>query len=105
MPTERRNRTVAKRRRRAAFEASLQQVRALGLPKWAVECYRRIARVSGQLPHQVVARVAILGASHIVQNPDVAVYPVYDHELPTPPTASANGHRPIHQRSKPSRKD
>lgn len=105
MPTERRNRTVAKRRRRAAFEASLQQVRALGLPKWAVECYRRIARVSGQLPHQVVARVAILGASQILQNPDVAIYPVYDHELPTLPAASANGHRPIHQRSKAPRKD
>jgi len=56
--------------------------------------------VSGQLPNQVVPRVAILGASHILQNPDVAVYPVYDHELPAPPAASQNGHRPTLRRSR-----
>jgi len=93
MSAERRNRTAATRRRRAHFEASLQQLRDLGLPRWAVECYRRVARVSGQLPHDVVARVALLAASQIMQNPDVAVYPVYEDELPLPP-ASANGHRP-----------
>jgi hypothetical protein len=55
--------------------------------------------VSGQLPHQVVVRVAILGASHILQNPDIAVYPVYDDELPPQWAGSANGHRSaVHRR-------
>lgn len=96
---------VGRVQQRAEFEGSLQQLRDLGLPRWAVECYRRVARVSGQLPHEVVTRVAILGASHILQNPEVAVYPVYEDELPGLAATSLNGRRSAFHRSTVSRKN
>ena len=105
MPTERRNRTLTKRQRRADFESSIEKLRDLGLPSWGVECYRRIARVSGQLPHEVVVRVAVLGAGHVLQNPEVAVYPVYEDELLPSPVTSTNGHRSTPRRNALSRKD
>jgi hypothetical protein len=82
MPKERRNVTFVGRKRRKEFERSLQGLRDIGLPGWALECYRRVARVSGQLPHEIVARVATNLAKHIVEDPQVtALLTLYNNEL------------------------
>jgi hypothetical protein len=57
MERERRNTSRIGRQRRGEFEASLQRLRELGLPNWAVQCYGRAARIAGQLPHELLCRV------------------------------------------------
>lgn len=67
MTVERRNLSFVGRKRRRDFDRSLQRLRDLGMPEWAVECYRRAARVAGQLPHEVVCRVAVSAAAHLLE--------------------------------------
>jgi hypothetical protein len=93
MRGDRRHLTFVARKRRREFERSLQRLRDLGLAEWALECYRRVARVSGVLPHEVVTRVAVLTAGHILQNPDIAICPVFEDELPEPSGIFSNGRR------------
>lgn len=57
MDRERRNVSRIGRQRRGEFEESLQRLRDLGLPNWAVQCYGRAARIAGQLPHELLCRV------------------------------------------------
>jgi hypothetical protein len=71
MTRERRNLSFLGRKRRREFERSIQRLRGLGLPNWAVQCYRRAARIAGQLPHEVVCRVAESAANQMLgANPD-----------------------------------
>ncbi len=66
MLRERRNPSRLGRERRAAFAESLERLRALGMPDWAVQCYGRAARIAGQLPHDVVCRVAVWTANQML---------------------------------------
>ena len=36
------------------------------MPEWAVQCYGRAARIAGQLPHDVVCRVAVWTANQML---------------------------------------
>jgi hypothetical protein len=67
MPIDRRNQTALGRRRRREFFRSVQKLRALGMPDWAVEYYRRAARVAGLPPHMVVCHVAVVAAGRQLQ--------------------------------------
>jgi hypothetical protein len=67
MPAERRNLSFVGRKRRKEFDRSLQRLYEIGLPEWAVECYRRVARVTGLLPHEVVCHVAVSAAAHLLE--------------------------------------
>lgn len=67
MPPERRNLSFVGRKRRKEFDRSLQRLYEIGLPEWAVECYRRVARVTGLLPHEVVCHVAVSAAAHLLE--------------------------------------
>ncbi len=67
MPIDRRNQTALGRRRRREFHRSVQKLRALGMPDWAVEYYRRAARVAGLPPHMVVCHVAVVAAGRQLQ--------------------------------------
>ncbi|GEM_PF-1517519 len=66
MLRERRNPSRLGRQRRTEFEESLERLRALGMPDWAVQCYGRAARIAGQLPHDVVCRVAVWTANQML---------------------------------------
>jgi hypothetical protein len=68
MGTERRNQSALGRRRRREFERSLHKLRELGMPDWAVEYYRRAARVAGLPPHMVVCHVAVVAAGRQMQS-------------------------------------
>lgn len=68
MGTERRNQTALGRKRRREFEQSVHKLRELGMPKWAVEYYRRAARVAGLPPHMVVCHVAVVAAGRQMQS-------------------------------------
>ena len=63
MPIERRNVTALGRKRRREFGRSLQKLRDLGMPDWAVEYYRRASRIAGLPPHMVVCHVAVVAAN------------------------------------------
>lgn len=67
MRSERRNQTALGRKRRREFERSADKIRALGMPDWAVEYYRRAARVVGLPPHMVVCHVALVAAGRQLQ--------------------------------------
>lgn len=67
MRSERRNQTTLGRKRRREFERSADKIRALGMPDWAVEYYRRAARVVGLPPHMVVCHVALVAAGRQLQ--------------------------------------
>jgi len=60
MPIERRNLSSVGRKRRRDFDRSVNKLRELGMPDWAVEYYRRVARVSGLPAHMVVCHVAVI---------------------------------------------
>ncbi|HXX39462.1 MAG TPA: hypothetical protein VEP50_15160 [bacterium] len=66
MLRERRNPSRLGRQRRDEFQQSLQRLRELGMPDWAVQCYGRAARIAGQLPHDVVCRVAVWTANRML---------------------------------------
>ncbi len=68
MPTERRNLTALGRKRRREFDRSLQKLRDLGMPDWAIEYYRRASRVAGLPPHMIVGHVAVIAAGRQMQN-------------------------------------
>jgi len=67
MRIDRRNVTALGRKRRREFDRSVQKLRALGMPDWAVEYYRRAARVAGLPPHMVVCHVAVVAAGRQLQ--------------------------------------
>ncbi len=67
MPTDRRNPTALGRKRRREFDRSIQKLRALGMPDWAVEYFRRAARVAGLPPHMIVCHVAVVAAGRQLQ--------------------------------------
>ena len=67
MPLDRRNQTSLGRKRRREFDRSVQKLRALGMPDWAVEYFRRAARVAGLPPHTIVAHVAVVAAGRQLQ--------------------------------------
>jgi hypothetical protein len=67
MPTERRNLTALGRKRRREFDRSLQKLRDLGMPDWAIEYYRRASRIAGLPPHMVVCHVAVVAAGRQMQ--------------------------------------
>lgn len=67
MPTERRNITALGRKRRREFDRSLQKLRALGMPDWAMEYYRRASRIVGLPPHMLVCHVAVVIAGRQLQ--------------------------------------
>ncbi len=67
MSIERRNQTALGRKRRREFERSVQKLRDLGMPDWAVEYYRRTARVAGLPAHMVVCHVAVVAAGRQMQ--------------------------------------
>jgi hypothetical protein len=68
MGMERRNQTALGRKRRREFERSAHKLRELGMPEWAVEYYRRAARVAGLPPHMVVCHVAVVAAGRQMQS-------------------------------------
>lgn len=53
--------------RRAKFEESLDVLRALGLSSSAIEHYRRLARKTRKLPHELVRTIA----EETAQQPDI----------------------------------
>lgn len=61
---ERRDTSPAGAWNREQFEASLGLLHALGLSFPIVEYYRRRARDTGQLPHELVAEAAVAAARH-----------------------------------------
>lgn len=67
MPNERRNVTALGRKRRREFDRSIQKLRDLGMPDWAVEYYRRASRIAGLPPHMVVCHVAVVAAGRQMQ--------------------------------------
>jgi hypothetical protein len=67
MRNERRNQTALGRKRRREFNRSVDKIRALGMPDWAVEYFRRAARVAGLPPHMVVCHVAVVAAGRQLQ--------------------------------------
>ena len=67
MRTDRRNPTALGRKRRREFDRSVQKLRALGMPDWAVEYFRRAARVAGLPPHMIVCHVAVVAAGRQLQ--------------------------------------
>jgi hypothetical protein len=67
MPLDRRNQTSLGRKRRREFDRSAQKLRALGMPDWAVEYFRRVARVAGLPPHTIVCHVAVVAAGRQLQ--------------------------------------
>jgi hypothetical protein len=67
MQRERRNLVSIGRKRRRDFDRSLQKLRALGLPEWAVEYYRRVARVAGLTPHMVLCHVGVVAANRLLE--------------------------------------
>jgi hypothetical protein len=67
MRIDRRNQTALVRKRRREFDRSVQKLRALGMPDWAMEYYRRAARVAGLPPHMVVCHVAVVAAGRQLQ--------------------------------------
>jgi hypothetical protein len=67
MPLDRRNQTSIGRKRRREFDRSVQKLRALGMPDWAVEYFRRAARVAGLPPHMIVCHVAVVAAGRQLQ--------------------------------------
>jgi hypothetical protein len=67
MPIDRRNPTALGRKRRREFDRSVQKLRALGMPDWAVEYFRRAARVAGLPPHMIVCHVAVVAAGRQLQ--------------------------------------
>lgn len=67
MPPDRRNQTSIGRKRRHEFDRSVQKLRALGMPDWAVEYFRRAARVAGLPPHMIVCHVAVVAAGRQLQ--------------------------------------
>ncbi|HEX9244815.1 MAG TPA: hypothetical protein VGA35_01520 [bacterium] len=66
MQRERRNLSHIGDKRRRDFDRSAKQLYALGLSPWAVEYFRRAARVSGALPHMVVCQVAMIAAGRML---------------------------------------
>lgn len=69
MRIERRNKTSLGRKRRRDFDRSLLRLRDLGMPRWAVEYYARVARVTGLPPHMVMCHVAVVFAGRQLQAP------------------------------------
>ena len=67
MPIERRNLTALGRKRRREFDRSMQKLRDLGMPDWAVEYYRRASRIAGLPPHMVVCHLAVVAAGRQMQ--------------------------------------
>lgn len=73
---ERRDTSPAGGWNRAQFEASLNRLRSLGLSPRAVEHFRRLARETGRLPHELVLEIVEEAASH----PSEAVrFALYSH--------------------------
>jgi len=64
---ERRDMSPQGAARRARFEESLDVLRALGLSSFAIEHYRRLARKTRKLPHELVRTVA----EEAAQQPDI----------------------------------
>jgi hypothetical protein len=58
VPAERRDTSPLGVARRKRFDDSLDLLRALGLSPGAVEHYRRLARKTRKLPHQLVCAMA-----------------------------------------------
>lgn len=79
MPIERRNLTALGRKRRREFDRSMQKLRDLGMPDWAVEYYRRASRIVGLPPHMVVCHLAVVAAGRQMQ-----VHRALDHEAEAP---------------------
>lgn len=69
MRIERRNKTALGRKRRRDFDRSLLKLRDLGMPRWALEYYSRVARVAGLPPHMVVCHVAVVVAGRQLHGP------------------------------------
>ena len=45
----------------------MQRLRDLGMPDWAMEYYRRAARIAGLAPHMVVCHLAVMAAGRQMQ--------------------------------------
>lgn len=88
MGTERRNQTALGRKRRKEFDRSVQKLRALGMPDWAVEYFRRAARVAGLPPHMIVCHVAVVAAGRQLQ---ASIAQDQQGERPAPPQEPAGG--------------
>jgi hypothetical protein len=96
---ERRNTTFEGHKRRKEFDRSIQTLQALGMPAWAVDFYRRTARVAGLLPHEILRHIGITAAGHVLQNPEIAVFPtMYDA------AQAADGNNPRRRRAATPRK-
>lgn len=65
---ERRDMSPAGRTRRANFDDSLKALRDLGFRESAIEFYRKAARTTGLLPHEVVRHLAEAIASSLTEN-------------------------------------
>ncbi len=102
---ERRHTTFGGRKQRKEFDRSLRMLQELGLPPWAMDFYRRTARMVGQLPHEILCRTGMTAASHVLQNPEIAVFPTRYDAAPDPQVNGAQGRRPAvpKKRSTPKR--
>ena len=67
MRIDRRNKTTLGRKRRREFDRSVDRLRALGMPDWAVEYFRRAGRVASLPPHMIVCHVAVVAAGRQLQ--------------------------------------
>jgi hypothetical protein len=92
MPNERRNLTALGRKRRREFDRSLQKLRDLGMPEWALEYYRRASRIAGLAPHMVVCHVAVVAAGRQMQA-NLAYEPAAEPETVAKESAGAPPHR------------
>jgi len=94
MSTERRNQSALGRKRRRDFERSVHKLRELGMPEWAVEYYRRAARVAGLPPHMVVCHVAVVAAGRQMQS---SMEHAVHVDAEDPAQADAAGADPSHE--------
>jgi hypothetical protein len=67
MPSERRDHSGTGRKRRRDFQRSLEKLRDLGMPNWAVTYYRRAARIASLQPHEIVCHIAVVTAMRQLQ--------------------------------------
>jgi len=89
MQRERRNISHIGEKRRRDFDRSAKQLYDLGLSPWAVEYFRRAARVSGVLPHMVVCQVAMMAAGRMLSKSTEAAV---ERESANEPAPSGRAH-------------
>ncbi len=97
MTIDRRNLTALGRKRRREFDRSVQKLRDLGMPDWAVDYYRRASRIAGLPPHMVVCHVAVVAAGRQMQANLKPEHVTNDEAIPEEPTGTISQAGPSYE--------